>query len=120
MMQTKGFGDAGWASLTGAYASGTDRAAGGRTRYNELGVEGYVPPGAQIIPNAVLRGLATIAPDRMRAAGGGDVHVTFAPVYQVAGYGQDIANLQVQMARHEAAFDQKVVTAVRKAQRATH
>ena len=56
--------------LGGAFAGGTDSTPGGLTRYNELGTEGYVPPGAQIIPNSTLKGLASLTPDRLGTGGG--------------------------------------------------
>ena len=57
-------------SIVGAFATGTDDTPGGETRYDEKGVEGYVPPGAQIIPNSTLQGLAQLTPDRLGSGGG--------------------------------------------------
>ena len=52
------------------FATGTDSTPGGLTRYDEKGTEGYVPPGAQIIPNETLKGLASLTPDRLGSGGG--------------------------------------------------
>jgi hypothetical protein len=51
------------------FATGTDDTPGGLTRYNEQGVEGYVPPGAQIIPNATLKALSQMTPGNIGAGG---------------------------------------------------
>jgi hypothetical protein len=54
------------------HASGTDSFGGGFTRINEAGPEGvaFLPRGTKIIPNDVLRALAS-----MKAAGGGSASV---------------------------------------------
>ncbi|SDE12338.1 hypothetical protein SAMN05216337_102064 [Bradyrhizobium brasilense] len=98
---TDGIG--GFGPTVPAYANGTDSAPGGWSIVGEKGPELMnVPKGAQILPNGV-------------SPGGGDIHVSFAPSYNVQGSGPEIAALKAQMAQDRAEFEDRTIAAVRKA-----
>ena len=66
--------------LIPGFATGTDDTPGGLTRYDEQGTEGYVPPGAQIIPNETLKGLAALTPEKL---GGGATTIVQGPQFHL-------------------------------------
>lgn len=90
---------------------GGGRALGGPVRagwtydVGENGREKFVAPtDGYIIPNT-----DTVA---AKAGGGGGMAFTYAPVYQVSGYGQDIEGLKRQMEADRAGFRNNVAAAV--------
>ncbi len=90
---------------------GGGRALGGPVRagwtydVGENGREKFVAPAnGYIIPNT-----DTVA---AKAGGGGGMAFTYAPVYQVSGYGQDIEGLKRQMEADRAGFRNNVAAAV--------
>lgn len=95
----------------GASLFGGGRALGGPVRagwtydVGENGREKFVAPASgYIIPNTET---ATA-----KAGGGGGMAFTYAPVYQVSGYGQDIEGLKRQMEADRAGFRNNVAAAV--------
>ncbi|MGY3581565.1 hypothetical protein ACVIGB_000363 [Bradyrhizobium sp. USDA 4341] len=81
------------------FANGTGSAPGGWSIIGERGPELMnVPKGASILPNGV-------------SPGGGDVHLSFAPSYNVQGSGPEIAALKAQMAQDRADWGRAYGTA---------
>ncbi len=102
-----------WAGLRG-YATGTPAASPGVKWVGEKGPELVrFKGGEEVIPNHKLK-----ASNNNRGAANSNeapVHVSFAPVYNVQGYGQDIEGLKTQMNRDRQEFKARVVDTVRKA-----
>ncbi|KQY20225.1 phage tail length tape measure family protein [Rhizobium sp. Root483D2] len=98
----------------GLYAAGTPAARPGVAWVGEKGPELVrFKGGEEVIPNHKLK-----ASNNNRGAANSNeapVHVSFAPVYNVQGYGQDIEGLKTQMNRDRQEFKARVVDTVRKA-----
>lgn len=100
-----GFGTSSFVGPLPGYANGTNDAPGGWSTVGENGPEKmYVPKGATIVPNGVA------------ANDNGPVNVSYAPVYNVTGVGEDIDRLRQQMAQDRAEFASKTIAVVKKAQ----
>ncbi|OJF97569.1 phage tail length tape measure family protein [Pararhizobium antarcticum] len=102
-----------WAGLRG-YASGTPAARSGVAWVGEKGPELVrFKGGEEVIPSHKLK-----ASNSNRGAANSNaapVNVSYAPVYNVQGYGKDIESLKAQMQRDQADFKAKVVSTVRDA-----